>query len=135
MVCDVWAELPVRSGVAAAVLNVFAPRNPSEMRRVLHDRGVLVVVHPTARHLQEIVETLGLLTVDAAKEQRLAYKLGPAFELTTTSECEYEMSLTPAALSALVAMGPSARHTGVHADLPATEVTASVTVSTYAPRA
>ena len=45
------ASFPVRDGVAAAVLCVFAPRNAAEMRRMLAPGGVIVVVTPTPRHL------------------------------------------------------------------------------------
>jgi 23S rRNA (guanine745-N1)-methyltransferase len=133
VVCDAWGELPVRDGVAAVLLNIFAPRNPPEMRRVLHERGVLVVVRPTERHLREIVRPLGLLTVEEHKEQRLAEALDPWFEEVFAQECEYSMPLDAAALTALVMMGPSARHVDATALRP-TEVTTSVVVSSYAPR-
>ena len=74
--CDVWRALPVRDGVAAAVLCVFAPRNPAEMRRISAPGGRIVVVTPTARHLAEIVGPLGLVSVDAHKEERLEAALG-----------------------------------------------------------
>jgi 23S rRNA (guanine745-N1)-methyltransferase len=131
VVCDVWGKLPVRSGVAAVVLNVFAPRNPPEMRRVLHDRGVLVVVHPTERHLREIV---GLLAVEEDKGERLAEKLDPWFEPVSAHECEYAMSLDADAVTALVMMGPSAWHVDPPAARAVDKVTASVVVSVYAPR-
>jgi 23S rRNA (guanine745-N1)-methyltransferase len=133
VVCDAWGELPVRSGVAAVLLNVFAPRNPPEMRRVLHESGALVVVRPTKRHLREIVGPLGLLTVEDRKEERLAEALDPWFEDVSAQGCEYSMSLDAAALTALVMMGPSARHVDPVALRP-TEVTASVVISVYAPR-
>ena len=55
MRCDAWTGLPVRDGSAAAVLSVFAPRNPSEAARVLSDGGVFVVVTPERGHLGELV--------------------------------------------------------------------------------
>jgi 23S rRNA (guanine745-N1)-methyltransferase len=131
VVCDAWGELPVRSSVGAVVLNVFAPRNPPEMRRVLHDRGVLVVVHPTERHLREVV---GLLAVEEDKGERLAEKLDPWFEPVSARECEYAMSLDADAIRALVMMGPSAWHVDPPAAGAVGRVTASVVVSVYAPR-
>jgi 23S rRNA (guanine745-N1)-methyltransferase len=133
VVCDAWGDLPVRSGVAAVVLNVFAPRNPAEMRRILHDRGLLVVVRPTERHLRELVGPLGLVTVEEHKEERLAEAVDPWFEHRSSESCEYTMSLGTDALRALVMMGPSARHVEP-ADLRDAEVTASVVVSAYGPR-
>ena len=37
--CDAWRRLPVADSAAAAVLNVFAPRNAAELRRILHPAG------------------------------------------------------------------------------------------------
>jgi 23S rRNA (guanine745-N1)-methyltransferase len=110
VVCDVWSELPVRSGVAAVVLNVFAPRNGAEMRRVLHERGTLVVVHPRPGHLRELVESLGLLGVGEAKPERIGRQLEPWFEPVEGTGLEYTVSLDAPELEALVAMGPSAWH-------------------------
>ncbi len=51
----------MRDAVAALVLNVFAPRNGAETTRVLAPGGLLAVVTPTERHLEELVGPLGLL--------------------------------------------------------------------------
>lgn len=122
VVCDAWAGLPVRDGVAALVLNVFAPRNPEEMRRVLHEGGRLVVVHPTQRHLREIA---GLIGIQEHKQERIIEALNPCFELESSSLCEYQLDLDPAAFTSLISMGPSARHT----DLQPSRATATVSVS------
>ncbi len=136
--CDVWTGLPVRSGCAYLVLNVFAPRNGAELRRVLRDRGRLVVVTPTVRHLAELVPRLGLLSVDGRKKERVAQQLGPYFDLVDRHQVEYKMRLTHADVHALVTMGPSAWHTDPDAtqariaELPEPfEVTASVAVAGY----
>ncbi|MGH2787890.1 MAG: putative RNA methyltransferase [Actinomycetota bacterium] len=141
VVCNVWRRLPVRSETAALVLNVFSPRNGEEIRRVLRADGSLVVVVPTERHLEGLVEVLGLVTVDARKEERLRDELDPYFDPATTATCEFSMQLFHHELETLVAMGPSARHTDAAAtkervgNLPApTIVTASVTVTSYRPR-
>jgi 23S rRNA (guanine745-N1)-methyltransferase len=126
VVCDVWGELPVRDGVAAVVLNVFAPRNPAEMRRILHDDGRLVVVHPTPRHLQEVTE---LLKKQPDKEARVEEALRPWFKPAARSVCEFQLQLEPAAFTSLVSMGPSARHKDLEARR--ATVTASVVVTTY----
>ena len=41
---DLWRRLPVSDGVAALILNVFAPRNGPEYHRVLRPDGLLLVV-------------------------------------------------------------------------------------------
>jgi 23S rRNA (guanine745-N1)-methyltransferase len=129
--CDAWRPLPVRDSVAALVLSVFAPRNGPEIARVLRPGGALLVVTPTGRHLAELVERLGLLTVDERKEERLAAALDAHLDLERRVEHEWTLDLAAADVANVVAMGPSARHvtpgqTGSH-----TGVTASLAISTY----
>jgi 23S rRNA (guanine745-N1)-methyltransferase len=129
--CDAWRPLPVRDSVAALVLSVFAPRNGPEIARVLRPGGALLVVTPTGRHLAELVERLGLLTVDERKEERLAATLDAHLDLERRVEHEWTLDLAAADVANVVAMGPSARHvtpgqTGSH-----TGVTASLAISTY----
>jgi SAM-dependent methyltransferase len=137
---DVWTGLPLRDGVASAVLCVFAPRNGPELRRVLAPDGVLVVTAPTPRHLGELVGPLGLLGVDERKDERLAERLAGGFELSTRTTCEWTMTLDHAAVAALAGMGPSAFHDDGSRRAEAIAglaepiaVTGSVTVSAYAP--
>jgi 23S rRNA (guanine745-N1)-methyltransferase len=139
---DVWGPLPLGTAAAAAVTCVFAPRNGSEIARVLHPEGALVVATPTASHLAELVGPLGLLTVDRRKDERLAAglapHLGPAEDERLVEE---RWVLDHAEVRAVVAMGPSADHlaadvlAGRVATLPArVEVTSSVRVRTFRPR-
>jgi 23S rRNA (guanine745-N1)-methyltransferase len=138
VVCDAWRPLPLRDASAALVLNVFAPRNGPEIRRVLRPGGTLLVVSPTARHLRELVGPLGLLSVDEDKDRRIAEKLDPHLAPGERQEVQWTMALSRAEAASVVAMGPSAWHTGPErlterlATLPEPfSVTASVTVSVY----
>lgn len=135
---DVWRELPLRDGVAALILSVFAPRNPSEMARVLAPGGSLLAVTPTTRHLFELVGPLGLLSVPEDKADRLDAQLGSHFELTERRTVEHAMFLNREEAAQLVGMGPSAWHVDERAveerltSLPdPLTVTASVTMSRY----
>jgi 23S rRNA (guanine745-N1)-methyltransferase len=137
-VCDAWRSLPVRSGGAGLVLNVFAPRNAAEFHRILDRHGALAVVVPTGRHLEEIVEDLGLLTVDENKDERLNEQLDPHFHQEASAVYEFSMTLGHEDVGALIGMGPSAWHVEESAieerikDMPsAVAVTASVVVSVY----
>jgi 23S rRNA (guanine745-N1)-methyltransferase len=107
---DVWGELPLRDGAAGAVLNVFAPRNPAEMARVLAPAGVAVIVTPTQRHLRGLIEPLGLIGVDERKEERLEDQLAPHLAIGDREELEWEMELDREAVRDLASMGPSAFH-------------------------
>ncbi len=138
---DAWKPLPVRDGVAAIVLSVFAPRNAAEMARVLAPGGAVIAVTPTTRHLYELVGPLGLLSVPDDKEDRLHAQLAPHFALAKRRSSEHSMFLTPEEAAQVVRMGPSAWHVDERelaerlTALPdPLTVTASVTVSTYLQR-
>lgn len=134
VVWDIWRSWPVRSGVVDAVMNVFAPRNPAEFRRVLRPEGALVVVTPTADHLAEILPAGGV-KVDPRKDERLAALLAPHFRLIRRGEHREELSLGPDDVERLLAMGPTAHHREQQAVSPLrATATASVVVSTYRPR-
>lgn len=132
--CDVWQPLPVRAETARLVLDVFAPRNASEIRRVLQPDGALLTVIPTTDHLREVVAPLGLLTVDEDKPDRARRQLAGHLTLVRETPVQFTMTLGAADVEALVAMGPSAWHADPAraAALPEpVEVTASVTLSEY----
>jgi 23S rRNA (guanine745-N1)-methyltransferase len=128
IVCDVWRPWPVRDGVAAAVLCVFAPRNPGEMRRVLAPGGVIVVVTPTPHHLMELVEPLGLVRVDERKPERLAAALG---DPVSEREVSARLRLSRDDVAALIGMGPSAHHVDAQQVARPAIATLSVRVAVY----
>jgi len=139
VVTDVWSGLPVRDGAAAAVVDVFAPRNATEFHRMLRPAGALVVATPQPDHLGEIVQRLGLLSVDEEKPRRLREGLADLFTREGGASCRWVMRLSHRQALALVQMGPSAWHTtDVAQRLSAlgepVEVTAAVDVATYRPR-
>lgn len=136
---DLWRDLPLRDGVAALILSVFAPRNAPEMARVLAPGGALLAVTPTTRHLFELVGPLGLLSVPDDKEDRLDEQLGAHFALDERRTVEHSMFLARDEAAQLVRMGPSAWHVDEQtvderlANLPdPLTVTASITLSRYA---
>lgn len=138
VVADTWTKLPVRSGVIGLAVCVFAPRNGPEIARVLKPDGQLLVVTPAEDHLGELVERLGLLRIDARKQQRLAGVLQPHLELVEQTPLRWRLTLSHGDAEVLVAMGPSARHldpAGLHADISRLSdpvgVTASVVISIY----
>ncbi|SDG40309.1 23S rRNA (guanine745-N1)-methyltransferase [Sinosporangium album] len=122
---DVWRPLPVRSASVDVLLNVFAPRNGPEFARVLRPEGALVVVTPTPRHLDPLVGMLGLLSVDEDKDRRIEEALGADFEETERREVEFDLSLSPEDVAAVVSMGPSAWHTDPEALLTRTSALAN----------
>jgi 23S rRNA (guanine745-N1)-methyltransferase len=118
---DVWGPLPLRDRVAAVVISVFAPRSSPEIDRILVPGGEAIVVTPTAEHLQELREPLGLLAIGERKPE--------GRRLTWT------LTLDRAAARDAAAMGPSAFHISpaeldrrVEALPETTTVTAAVTL-------
>ncbi|SDO89023.1 23S rRNA m(1)G-748 methyltransferase [Nakamurella panacisegetis] len=138
VVADAWSSLPIRSESLGAVLSVFAPRDPSEVRRVLRPGGRLIAVTPNPKHLGELRDRIDMLTVDEGKADRLVAAFDGLLTPVGHRVVEFAMSLTRADVSALVRMGPSARHLtadGLAARVEALPeplpVTATVTVSTF----
>jgi 23S rRNA (guanine745-N1)-methyltransferase len=140
VVTDLWTPLPIRSGTADAVINVFAPRQPAEFRRILRPDGALLVVTPTGRHLREVVLPLKLLSVHEEKTRQVDTALGAQFDLVGRHEHETDLTLSRSSVATLVRMGPSAWHRAP-ADIrrrlaelaEPVPVTASFTVSAYRP--
>lgn len=136
--CDAWRPLPLRTGAADVVLNVFAPRNGAELNRVLSPGGVVLVVAPTGRHLRELATAVGAVSVDPRKSDRVDAALGPHLVAAGSQTYETSVTLGHAAAVAAVAMGPSAWHVEPEAlaarigALPdPVRVTVSVTISVY----
>lgn len=136
--CDLWKELPLRGGVADTVLSVFSPRNGAEFARILRPGGRLITVTPGRGHLQQLVEGLGLLSVDPDKQERLRVKLAGLFEPRGSERHERTLELRHRDVLAAARMGPSAWHLdpgeleGRVAVLPEPlEVTASVDVAEW----
>jgi 23S rRNA (guanine745-N1)-methyltransferase len=139
-----WSPLPVADRVAAAVLSVFAPRNPAELARILLPGGRVVVVTPAPDHLTELRNAVALLAVDEGKSARVAASfaaLAPPLRLVQLdlAPLRYPVLLPRGDVGRLVAMGPTARHLPVDAiavgvaRLPdPVEVTVSVDVTTMA---
>ncbi|WP_208322667.1 putative RNA methyltransferase [Salinibacterium sp. ZJ454] len=137
---DVWQPLPVQDAAARVVLSIFGPRNAPEIRRILPETGRLIVVTPTAAHLGQLVGPLGMIAVDALKQQRLDEQLAE-FQRLSQAPVEYTVQLVHRDILNEVLMGPSAHHVDADAlraavgRLPEpTAVTISVSVAVYAPR-
>lgn len=111
VVADVWERLPIRDQSIHAISVVFAPRNPAEFQRILAPGGEVVVLTPTAGHLDELREPLGILGVEDGKVERM-YDQAAGY-LTQAAEpidISFPILLDKASIAAQVGMSPSARH-------------------------
>lgn len=109
-VADVRRPLPLADGSAALLLDVFAPRDGAEFRRVLREDGALLVATPAHGHLAELRGALGLLEVDPEKERRLAATLGRWFRREEARALTFPLRLSRGDAALLAGMGPSAHH-------------------------
>ena len=130
VVADAWGTLPVRSGRLAAVLCVFAPRNLGEFARVLGANGLLVVVTPTASHLDGLRTRHGLLGIEGDKDARLARSAVGLFEPIARVGVDYHADAAASVVRDLIAMGPNAFH-GIPDEVGDADVHVSVTVSLF----
>jgi 23S rRNA (guanine745-N1)-methyltransferase len=135
---DAWQRLPLADDAVALALSIFGPRAPAELARVLRPGGGLVTVTPLPLHLRELAEPLGLLGIEADKQDRLRDRLGSIAELSDAREVVTAVELSRDQVHDVAAMGPSARHHGAAelaarvAVLPATtSVTVAVQVARY----
>jgi 23S rRNA (guanine745-N1)-methyltransferase len=137
--CDVWQGLPLQDETTDLAVNVFAPRNGPEIARVLAPGGALIVATPAPEHLHQLVSAVGLLGIDADKQARLRAGLPASLASVSARRVEFDMTLGPSDIRALVAMGPSAHHLSAeevrrrvaHDFGEDTCVTASVMVETF----
>ncbi|WP_400998423.1 putative RNA methyltransferase [Agromyces sp. GXQ0307] len=135
VVLDIWRPIPVRDATADVILNVFAPRNPAEFRRILRPEGRLIVVVPTAAHLGELRVRGALLDIPPEKDAAVSDQLRSAgFARRAGRRVEYEVDADPELRAQLAGMGPSAHHSAALAvpdDDDVARVTVSVDVITF----
>ncbi len=127
--CDVWHQIPLQDATVDLALNVFAPRNPEELARVLRPGGTLIVVTPASEHLAELAELHGI-RVDPRKDERLREQLEPFLAFTDTRRIQWTINLTRDESRAVVRMGPAAHHItpAIEEKLDALRTTAAVHV-------
>jgi 23S rRNA (guanine745-N1)-methyltransferase len=106
---DVWSQIPLADGSADLVLNAFAPRNGTELARVMRPGGTLVVATAGQGHLREL-QGLHSLSVHPDKPAQLRRQLEPWFREVASEPVEWQLSLDGPAAANLLRMGPSARH-------------------------
>ena len=136
LVADVWSPLPVRTGAATAILNVFAPRNAAEFARVLASDGRLVVAVPEQDHLNELRAHGLTLGVQQEKLAKLQASLDPLFVLEESRHVRFMADLDATDVSTVIGMGPSAHHFAADTPLPdRSTVTVAVRVLRFRKRA
>lgn len=131
LVADVHKGIPLDSGNAHLLLDVFAPRSPQEFARVLHPNGRVVVVIPGSDHLGELVSRFDLLQVHGDKEEIMLKDFEGTLRLTDRTPIQYDVSLPAQAVQDVVEMGPSARHLSDETRLAIDETTALTCTASF----
>jgi 23S rRNA (guanine745-N1)-methyltransferase len=110
-VADVKRRLLFADNALYALLNVFAPRNPSEFGRVLAPGGLLLIAIPTPAHLETVRATFGLLDVEQDKRENVMAQMTGLFEAQGEQRIAYEIKLDGPQLENLIRMTPNYWHT------------------------
>ena len=95
-------HIPLADASCDGILNLFAPCEPSEFRRVLKPGGTLLRAIPLERHLWE----LKALIYDEPYENRPVRTAPEGFELTQLRTIDYEITVPAEHLQMLFAMTP-----------------------------
>ena len=120
-VANAKAILPFADDSVSVVVSIFAPRDTSELHRVINKKSdgnsVVVIAQPNPRHLQELrtLEVggrgLNFVRVEEDKERRVVDGMVAAgFVLSHQQTLEGSMTLSAMDVGNLVRMGPSAFH-------------------------
>ncbi len=128
LVADTWRPLPIRSGAGDSVVDVFAPRNLPEFRRVLRPGGTLVIVVPRPDHLASLRASGTMLDIPGDKAEDVITASAALYTLETREHITATHPVDVALRDALVGMGPSARHASAAAAPDADATTVSVDV-------
>lgn len=106
MVADL-AKMPLHSGMADAVINVFAPANYKEFARVLRPGGLLVKVIPGPEHLRELRKAArDQLRAEEYSNQRVANYFARHFQLTSRRTVTKTFPIAGRDLESLLSMTP-----------------------------
>lgn len=111
IVADAQKSIPIATGTVNALLDIFAPRSPSEFARILLPGGLLLVAIPSSSHLAELRSRLPLLSIEAHKERHVVEQLTAAeFEPVERQAVRDELRLDADAIADLVMMTPNYWH-------------------------
>lgn len=100
-------RLPLGEASCDCILNLFAPCEPCEFRRVLRPNGLLLRVIPLERHLWELKQAL----YANPYENRPILAAPEGFTLAATETLDFTITVPAAHLRALFAMTPYAHKT------------------------
>lgn len=110
-VADVNQPLLFADCALDLILNLFAPRNPAEFRRILKPNGHLLIVIPDENHLSSLRTHFDLLEIQADKASKLTVQMSRVnFQLIRTEQLSFSMTLSSDDIYHLIEMTPNHHH-------------------------
>ena len=109
-VADVWSDWPVGSATADLLINVFAPKNFSEMARTLKPGGRLAVAYAGPDHLIELREIFGLMDPQPGKGASYRGRMQGLGGEILHERLQRSVPMSHGQALDLILMGPNARH-------------------------
>lgn len=97
-------RLPFSDACMDAVVRIYAPCNPQELKRVVKEGGIVITATPGPRHLMELK---GLIYDEVRLHEANSEAL-PGFRLSDTQQLAYAMKLKGSEALALLQMTPFA---------------------------
>lgn len=95
-------DMPLADSSCAAVTSVFAPIPFDEVRRILSDKGILVVAHPGQKHLSGFRKLIYNTPYDNTEKDPIY----PGFTKLAEYRCEYSVFVEKRDMAALLLMTP-----------------------------
>jgi len=106
-VANVVRRIPVRDESVDVLVSIFAPRNPSEIHRILTRGGLALLVIPGPGHLRELCEQLLDYVADQTPKRNAALAdYHPHFQLIREERVTVPLRLEQPMIRHLVAMTP-----------------------------
>lgn len=127
-VSDLKDFIPVADGSIHLLLDIFAPRSPTEFQRVLAPDGLVIVVIPQPHHLAELLSSFPLIGIEGNKAEHVVTRFEPLLQLVERAPIEYQRSLPPEDVVDLVGMSPSHRHLTAPLPIPLGPLTVTIAV-------
>ena len=101
------AAIPLQTGVATAVLDIFSPARYNEFHRILKPGGRVIKVVPTANHMHEVrALAAGSLQQHDYSNQRVLDHFAASCTPLARHTVSNTIALTPELRDALIAMTP-----------------------------
>ena len=120
VVANIKKQMPLADSSTHLLLNIFAPRSPTEFARLLCPNGRLLIVIPQDNHLQALRENFDLLNIQPDKQALIEKQFAPYFKLKNRVHFKFPLKLQGGNLFDLVQMMPGQRGSQTNAQ-PLTE--------------